>query len=180
MSGARFDISFDATLKPDADPEQTRARLADIFKLDAQGVARLFSGESIVVKRNIDAATAARYKRVFDEAGAVLNLVLLETTQDSEGTQTTVQQTSGAASESAESTTTEDTSTLHLAPMGGFLQAPVEVKMLELDLSHLSLVPGPDWTLADCQPHPPEIDPPDTSHLRLVDQETRPDDHDTP
>lgn len=167
MSDVRFDIRFDGTLKAGADPDRTRKHLGTVFKLDEQAVARLFAGKPVLIKRNVDAATAARYTRVFDEAGAVLGVVPLDS--DTMGSEHTAEAAPGG----------DEGSGLRLAPQGGFLEAPQEVKMPELDLSHLSLISEPEWTLADCQPQTPEIDPPDTSHLGLADEQARPDDHDT-
>ena len=169
MSDARFDISFDGTLKPEADPDATREQLRALFKLDPHGVERLFGGKPVLIKRGVDSATAARYKRAFDEIGAVLTVTLLPAVP-----------TAGTRTTDPPGATADDGRALRLAPMDGFLEAPPEVKMTELDISHLSLVPGPEWTLADCEPDPPEVDPPDTSHLTLVDMDERPDDNQEP
>lgn len=150
MSEARFDILFDGTLKPDADPHLVRERLGAAFKLDAAGIERLFTGKPVAVKRDADLTTAARYKRVFEEAGAIVTLRAIET---------------AAANLTAE---------------GGFefLEEPPRVKMPDLDLSHLSLVGGSDWSLADCEQKPEGVRIPDISHLSLDEIEPTPDDND--
>ncbi len=63
---------------------------------------------------------------------------------------------------------TIDISMLSLAPPGGFLEEPPPSVSLELDISYLSLVPGYDWTLEDCDPPPTPIPLPDLSYLTLV------------
>ncbi|NEV64272.1 hypothetical protein [Thiorhodococcus minor] len=172
MSDARFDISFSGTLKPGADPAWTREQLRVLFKLDDKGLDRLFSGKPALIKRNVDADTADRYRRVFDETGAIVDVLPAGEAKRSSP------ESGGADHPSAQPTTegAKATSDLSLAPMGDFLEEPPEVKMLELDISHLSLVPGPGWTLEDCEPAPPNIDPPDTSHLTLEKMEAPPDD----
>lgn len=172
MSDDRFDISFSGSLKADADPAWTREQLRVLFKLDEPGLDRLFSGRPVLIKRNVDAATAARYKRVFDEAGAVVDILAAGESKPSTSAGSGAETTS--ASPSTEGS--DKPSGLSLAPMGGFLEEPPEVKMMELDISHLSLVPGPEWSLADCEPDPPDIDPPDTSHLKLTDIDVPSDD----
>ncbi|NEX22249.1 hypothetical protein G3480_18385 [Thiorhodococcus mannitoliphagus] len=172
MSDARFDISFSGTLKPDADPAWTREQLRVLFKLDDKGLDRLFSGTPTLIKRNVDSDTADRYRRVFDETGAIVDVLPAGEPKRSKAD-------AGGSGQGAEPTAADavkDTSGLSLAPMGGFLEEPPEVKIMELDISHLSLVPGPEWTLEDCEPAPPNIDPPDTSHLTLAEMESPPDD----
>ncbi|MBK1722246.1 hypothetical protein [Thiocystis violacea] len=171
MSDARFDISFDGTLKAEADPTKTREQLRALFKLDEQGVERLFRGKPVLIKRGVDGATAARYKRAFDEVGAIIRVTLVEDGVSG--------QTETDAANDPRPLTPEEASGLSLAPMGDFLEEAPEVKMIELDISHLSLVPGPEWTLADCEPDPPHLDPPDTSYLTLADMDVPPDDNQT-
>jgi hypothetical protein len=179
VSEIRFDILFDGTLRPDADPAQTRERLRSLFKLDDQGVARLFCGKPVLIKREADGATAARYKRLFEEAGALLEVRLARASEGPEPTgQTADHPARDGLPQGADQTDPAATLGLSLAPDGGFLEEPAEVKMREIDLSHLSLVPGPEWTLADCEPEPPFFELPDTSHLGLVAIDAAPDEQD--
>ena len=199
MSEARFDILFDGTLKPDADPRLARERLGAAFKLDAAGVERLFIGKPVAVKRDADLATAARYKRVFEEAGAIVTLRAIEAaapteTPPSPSPAMPTDHTPAAAPEPvvtrATSEPTVDANTevgaktdsvvTNLTAEGGFefLEEPPRVKMPDLDLSHLSLVGGSDWSLADCEQTPEPVRIPDLSHLRLDEIEPTPDDND--
>lgn len=158
MSEARFDILFDGTLKPNADPQLARERLGAAFKLDAAGVERLFTGKPVAVKRDADLTTAARYKRVFEEAGAIVTLRALESADPAAPTETPPILTAEGGFE--------------------FLEEPPKVKMPDLDLSHLSLVGGTDWSLADCDQPPEPVRIPDISHLALDAIEPTPDDND--
>ncbi|MBK1717520.1 hypothetical protein [Thiocystis violacea] len=163
MPDARFDLLFDGTLKPEADPADARQRLRAVFKLDAAGIERLFGGKPVMIKRDVDAATAARFKRIFDEAGAILGLTLIESSE-------------APANQPAATHPPQAPGALQLAPMDGFLEEPHEVKMLDLDTSYLSLVPGPEWSLEDCEPRLPQTRLPDISHLTLADKDEGPDD----
>ena len=197
MSGARFDILFDGTLKPDADPRLARERLGAAFKLDAAGIERLFTGKPVAVKRDADLTTAARYKRVFEEAGAIVTLRAIEAPEPtvappSPAVTPTDRTPAAAAPESvvtrAPSEPRSDTEvgakadgvSANLTAEGGFefLEEPPKVKMPDLDLSHLSLVGGSDWSLADCEQTPEPVHIPDISHLRLDEIEPTPDDND--
>lgn len=163
MADQRYDLSYRGLLSPGADPEETRRRLGAIFKLGETGLERLFTGKPVIVKRDVDAATAAHYERLFAQAGAELTVVPLE----SAASRPAPDPVPPGVDESAQGPTI-DTSGLSLAPPGGVLEDPAPSVSLELDISYLSLVPGDDWTLEDCEPPPTPIPLPDLSYLTLV------------
>lgn len=176
MADERFDLVYKGLIAPGADPERTRRRLTAIFKLTDKGVERLFTGKPVIVKRDVDAATAAQFEKVFAHAGAILTVIPIEAAGLSESVESQV------ASESVEPPQIGaiDTSRLALAPQGGDLEEPPATALPDLDLSYLSLVPGTGWTLEDCQPPPTPIPELDLSHLSLeppapaADRETDP------
>jgi hypothetical protein len=161
MADERFDLSYKGLIAPGADPEHTRRRLTAIFKLTDKGVERLFTGKPVIVKRNVDAATAVQFEKIFAHAGAILTVIPLDESGLSEGM--------GSAAEPEPETIEPavDTPRLSLAPLGGVLEEPPLVGTPALDLSYLSLVPGNDWTLEDCEPPPTPIPEPDLSYLSL-------------
>lgn len=180
MTEDRYDLSFDGTLSPEADPDEVRRRLMAIFKLSESGAQRLFTGRAMIVKRNVDAATAAQFQQVFATAGAVLRLSRVESADAPDGPdQPGADQPSGDDVRAPVSGRAIDTSGLSLAPPGGRLEEPPEYVIPVLDLSHLSLVPGDVWTLEDCESPPTPIPEPDTSYLSLAEIEN-PDDNDEP
>ncbi|MGQ9660365.1 MAG: hypothetical protein ACUVT0_09860 [Thermochromatium sp.] len=195
MSQDRFDILFDGTLQPGADPHLVRKRLMSAFKLDAAGIERLFVGKTVAVKRGVDLSTAARYQRVFEAAGAMVTLRALATEDGpaSHPPQPSVVDESAAAAVSAPHAQRPEpppadhtgfdsaTATASLSAEGGFefLERPPSDKMPDLDLSHLSLVSHPDWSLADCDRPPAPTHIPDISHLRLEPIEPTPNDDST-
>ena len=178
MTEARFDILFDGTLRPDTDLSRARERLGTAFKLDAAGVERLFSGKPMTVKRDADAATAARYQRVFEDAGAVVTLRPLTATEPSD---TPPPNPALSTPSGADSPPLAAPNTPPLTAEGGFefLEAPPTVKMPDLDLSYLSLVGGSDWSLADCEQRPERVQIPDISHLRLDEIDATASEHET-
>jgi hypothetical protein len=162
MSEQRYDLSYRGLLVPGADPVEVRRRLGAIFKLHEAGLGRLFTGKPVIVKRDVDAATAARYERLFAQAGAELTVVPLERSEpppvlDPEP-YVGVETRHGPGI---------DTSGLSLAPVGGVLEELPPPAPVQLDISHLSLVSGNDWTLEDCEPPPTPIPLPDLSYLTL-------------
>lgn len=177
MSDSRFDLCFDGTLLPDADPDLVRQRLAAAFKLDTQGIEQLFCGNRVFIRRAVDVATAAKLDRVFRQAGALLQIIPLDAAERPPGD-------AGAAPERRPEHQVEPdppaaASGLSLAPAGGFLETPAAVKMPEFDTSHLSVVSGADWTLADCEPSQAPTRVADTSHLTLVEMDPSPDSRDS-
>lgn len=184
MSDQRFDLTYRGLIAPAADPAQTRERLTQIFKLNEKGVERLFTGKPVVVKRDVDAATAAQFEKIFARAGAVLTVTPI----DSPGgpieaavrpDSSDIGADSGSVSEpndlppflhrdhagSAASAATP--SGLSLAPQFGDLEEAPPTAAPDIDISYLSLVAGSDWTLEDCEPPPTPVPEPDLSYLAL-------------
>jgi hypothetical protein len=142
MAESRFDIQFAGELVQGADRQAVRERLRDLFKLTPDALERLFSGQVVMIKCDLDAQTAARYRDAFRDAGAVLRLTRAANTD------------------------------LTLAPPRADLEqgvAPAEPR--KIDTSHLSLVAGQDWTLEDCTPPRPPAHIPDISYLTLTPAE---------
>lgn len=173
MNDTRFDLCFDGTLQPDADPDLVHERLAAAFKLDAQGRERLFCGKRVVIRRAVDVTTAAKLDRVFRQAGALLQIVPCEEMSEPAGDLGAPP----AAPEPPPEPLAD--SALALAPVGGFIETPPAVKMPDLDTSHLSIVSGADWTLEDCEQTTAPATVADTSHLTLVEMDPLPDSRDS-
>jgi hypothetical protein len=167
MADQRYDLSYRGLLRPGADPEETRRRLGAIFKLGETGLERLFTGKPVIVKRDVDAATAAHFERLFAQAGAELSVVPLDAGDPAPAVPPGPASVPAGEVESPQGLSI-DISMLSLAPPGGVLEDPPPSVSLELDISYLSLVPGDDWTLEDCEPPPTPIPLPDLSYLTLV------------
>jgi len=67
----KFNVVFNGITEPNQDIEDVKQRLAAILKLDAPGIARLFDGSAVTIKKNVDAATAEKYNQAFKGSGAV-------------------------------------------------------------------------------------------------------------
>ncbi len=72
---SRYEIAFSGQLVPGAQPELVKANLAKLFQADAQRIAQLFSGRRIVIKNNLDAAGAEKYRATLERAGARVEVV---------------------------------------------------------------------------------------------------------
>jgi hypothetical protein len=167
MSATRFDILFAGELMADADPDEVRLQLQQRLKLSEETATRLFSGRTLVLKRDVDVATASRYREIFRDAGA-----LVETRPVPPQDASPQPPVESVATDPEGSPTGFEDGGLHLvsdAEQGKPLEQTDAGDRPDIDISHLRLVPGQDWTLEDCQPSPTSNQVPDTSRLKLVE-----------
>lgn len=75
MSDASFDIIFSGKLQAGHSLADVKPRLIQLFKSDASKIDALFSGASIPLKRNLDAASAKKYQTILAKAGIVVDVV---------------------------------------------------------------------------------------------------------
>jgi hypothetical protein len=75
MAETSYHIVFDGTLTGEVGLADTKKQLAAMFKMNATQVEALFTGKPVVVKRNVDEATAAKFKAAFKKAGAACKVV---------------------------------------------------------------------------------------------------------
>lgn len=194
MSDQRFDLTYRGLIAAGADPAQTRERLTQIFKLNEKGVERLFTGKPVVVKRDVDAAIAAQFEKIFARAGAVLTVTPI----DSSGGRFEPAERPDSSDFGADSGSASEPddlppflhrdhagpaaapSGLSLAPQFGDLEEAPAAAAPDIDISYLSLVSGNDWTLEDCDPPPTPVPEPDLSYLALEPISESRDDPDRP
>jgi hypothetical protein len=169
MAESRFDIQFAGELVAGADPGATRERLGELFKLPPEGLDRLFDGQPHILKRDLDQATAVRFRDAFGEAGAILRLIPIAVGPELVAPEQ-------AATEAAKS----DPPVERTVADGGLTLAPLGTKMdvaaspfvpRVIDTSGLSLVPGWDWTLEDCAPPVRPVPFPEIGYLSLIPAE---------
>ncbi len=70
MSDELFEVAFSGQISDGADVDVVKAKVGKMFNADAAKLAQLFSGKRIVIKKNIDRATANKYKTALNRAGA--------------------------------------------------------------------------------------------------------------
>ena len=58
MSDQLFEVAFCGQISDGANLDEVKARVGKMFKADDAKLAQLFSGKRIVIKKNIDQATA--------------------------------------------------------------------------------------------------------------------------
>jgi hypothetical protein len=170
MAGARFDILFAGQLLAEASPDEVRRWFRQRFKLSDATVARLFDNRTHTIKRGVDAAAASRYREMFRDAGALVEIRALTTSSQSPPSRSDAPAPASVSIAPNGRTRSATSGPLpqEAAPGSDPSEGPPVDDPPQIDTSQLSLVPGQDWTLEDCQPRLPPVELPDTSHLELV------------
>ncbi len=125
MSEELFDVVFFGILQAGKDKETVMQNMATLFKTDARKLVPYFSGGRKVIKRNINAGSANKYKAALENVGLVIKIEACKTTQDD-----------GAREQSQAHTnkTTADASNISLAPVGAdVIENPVETPAQKID-----------------------------------------------
>ena len=71
---SRFNVVFRGEILPGKDAGNVKKRLRTYLKTDAEAIERLFSGEPVAVRKDVDAATGQKFEKVFSTAGAICYL----------------------------------------------------------------------------------------------------------
>jgi len=193
MSDQLFEVAFSGQVSEGANLEDVKARVGKMFNADDAKLAQLFSGKRIVIKKNIDQATAAKYKTALNRAGAECEVIPLDAAVPpaqaaAPAAAAPAESAVSAAPPSAEYETKYDgevepppqTDPLgisgdqiedlaaSIAPVGSELQdSYAEPEEPQIDITGLDIAPvGSDIGTAKKDPEPP---PPDTSGITLAD-----------
>lgn len=179
----RYEIAFTGQLVPGAQLESVQANLAKLFQADAQRIALLFSGRRIVIKNNLDAAGAEKYRSTLLRAGAQVEVrdmaeeieeIELAAPPAAEGVVPAAAADAPVGKrlkvlprdEYMAAFSEVDAPDFGIAPLGEDLQDDKPAPQAPpVDLSQFSLAPaGSDMGEIKPAPAPP---PPDISHLKL-------------
>jgi hypothetical protein len=183
---SRYEIAFSGQTVPGAQLDTVKANLARLFQADAQRIELLFSGRRMVIKNNLDAEAAEKYRSVIERAGAVVDVVDMDAQIEeielappppaepaSAPAQPAVPSAQGRLKvaprdEYMAAFADVDAPDFGLAPVGTDLQdEKPEAQAPRVDLSQFSVAPvGSDMGQAKPAPAGPT---PDTSHLKLAD-----------
>ena len=82
MSEQLFEIAFSGQIAAGAELETVKLHVGKIFKADAARIEQLFSGKRMIIKRSVDAATAAKYRGAFEKVGAICEVVAIASEAD--------------------------------------------------------------------------------------------------
>ena len=192
MSEQLFEVAFSGQISDGANLDEVKTRVGKIFKADDAKLAQLFSGQRIVIKKNIDQATAAKYKSALNSAGAECEVNLMggaapaaaaatpdaapaesnavttppsvqfETAYDGEVEPPPQTDPLGITGDQIEDLA------VSIAPIGSELQdAHTEPEEPQIDITGLDIAPvGSDISATKKDSEPP---PPDTSGITMAD-----------
>ncbi len=189
MSFERYDIYFSGQLLPGQDEVEARARIGKLFKAGDEQLDRLFSGRPIRIKANVDMDKAIRYRVMFRDAGALVDIRPVEpTTERTEETPPEPRRKSLRAPDRipafevlpARTGSLEDCapriapyplpdlSALTLEPAGTPLDETPPPPAAEIDIDGLSALPPNSGSLEGFRREVEPWELPDISALRLV------------
>ncbi|GFM79735.1 hypothetical protein PSCICN_04270 [Pseudomonas cichorii] len=168
-----YEIVFCGKLVPGAQLERVKANLGKLFQADEQRLALLFSGRSLVLKSNLDADAAEKYRSTLERAGALVEVLDMKLSVE-EVELAPLPAEPGTARLQIKprdvymaAFVDVDAPDFSVAEVGSDMQAPrPEQPTPALDLSALSLAPaGSD--MGQAKPVAKALNP-DISHLKLV------------
>jgi hypothetical protein len=74
MSSQTYQIVFSGEIVKDYDVDIVKHNLAELFKADMPAINRIFCGQPMVIKRNLDPEGALVYLSAITQAGAVARM----------------------------------------------------------------------------------------------------------
>ena len=175
----KYEIIFSGQMLPGSDPQQVRQGVQRLFNASEQLLDQFFSGRQVVVKRDMDQATAEKYCHAFNQVGALVELVVTEQSAEIPQAPAQAEPATAAASPSADIAPRDEymAAFSHIqAPDFGLAVAGADlldhkepVVVPDIDLSAISLAPaGSDL---EQLPGIPPFPTPDISHLAVVDED---------
>jgi hypothetical protein len=185
MSDELFEVAFSGQIREGENPEDDKARIGKMFNADEAKIAQLFSGNRIVIKKNVDQQTAAKYQTALNRAGAECEVKSMSP-PPAAATPAPPAAAAPAANPVSDvdygdiapppktdplgitGDEIEDLS-VSIAPIGSALQDDIKpVDAPQIDISEFEVAPvGADLAAAKKQSDPP---PPDTAGLSMADE----------
>lgn len=149
MADSDYRVVFEGQIAEGFSIGMVKKNLAKLFKADAERIATIFSGQAVVLKRNIDHPTALKYQAALQKAGAITALKTASGSKESP-TDAASSAPSAAAAQSVPATQSSETtesdnntqSDWSIAPAGSELLRANERRQYEeanLDVSHISI-----------------------------------------
>ena len=191
MSDQLYEVAFSGQISEGADLDDVKAKVAKMFNADDAKLALLFSGKRVVIKKNIDQATAAKYQTALGRAGAQSEIsppiatataapaaaAAAPAAAAAEKPASAVQIETGDYGEVAPPPATDplgitasdiEDLAVSVAPVGSeLLDEHQEVATPEFDLSEFDMAPvGSELNPGAKKPDPP---PPDTSGISMAE-----------
>ncbi|NOQ78248.1 MAG: hypothetical protein GQ546_02485 [Gammaproteobacteria bacterium] len=173
---AHYNLIFQGKIIDGASLDEVKNNISRLFKTDTAKTDALFSGKSIIIKKNLDTESTKKYLAVIKKAGAIVKAVKIES---SEKPSTPITETSHTANTSTSSKTSNNLSS-GLASLVNYNSSTSEStdtdkKSIEQSTASeekgLQLAPvGSDIPITRNKQD--DIEAPDISHLSMSEAET--------
>lgn len=154
MSAPEFDIIFRGDIVFGHQLADVKGNLQQLFKTDAAKIDALFTGRPVPLKRNLDEATANKYRDALLKAGAMVDVC------PTDASPAAANKAVARAAPTARTAPDPANFRWTLAPLGSDLlparERPVPAAPLLVDISNLSLRPA-EGNLIDTSEVPEEI-----------------------
>lgn len=86
MIDGKFDVVFRGQIIRNVDASEVKANLVTMFKSTPDAIEKLFSGNEVAVRKNLDYSTAMKYQSALRKAGALALIKEVESKEPSEPT----------------------------------------------------------------------------------------------
>jgi len=176
---AHYNLIFQGKIIDDASLDKVKLNLARLFKINAAKTETLFSGNPIVIKKNLTTESAKKYLALLKKAGALAKAV--KTPQDapspapqsgstlSPGLASLVNYSKKNISDKNESDEQQKKTILQLAPIGSYkvISSTIAKKIQIPDISHISMSEAQSGSLEEYATEIEAIELPDIIHLTM-------------
>ena len=82
MNTSHYHVVFTGKIVEGHNIDDVKNKVSLLFRIGEEKIERLFSGEPILLRKNVDHKTALRYQSVFQKAGAICKITEIK---DEEG-----------------------------------------------------------------------------------------------
>jgi len=137
MAKGSYQVIFSGKIIEHADIDMVKANVARVFSMPDDRIEKLFSGRRLVLKKNIDQATAERYKTTLQRAGALCEIEDLATVQQTPVAEKTESKPEPESERNIQSTAADVSMTV--AAPGSQIGEHIEVAAANIDTSGMDM-----------------------------------------
>lgn len=134
-----FEVVFQGKVASGANPDEVKTKMGELFKANDAQLARLFSGQRVVIKSGLDELTAAKYRMALEKVGALCEILPVQTA--AAPAHSPSQPSPQSPSMAPSSLAPQQTSDFGVAPVGADLSDRKPFVPANINVDHLSTAP---------------------------------------
>jgi len=173
---AQYNLIFQGKIIDGASLDEVKSNIARLFKADAEKTATLFSGKTIVIKKNLDSESTKKYLAILKKAGAVIQAIKIEETSSPSDSMSTGLASLVNYNKTAQSSASDDDEHkgLQLAPLGSdMLVQSQKSEITEIpDISYLTMSAAETGSLEEFAQKTAAVELPDIESLTMSEANT--------